>query len=302
MMRALVTGGGGFVGAHLYEHLTACGDDVTLTDRSTGGPDIVDPAAIAAVVGATRPEIIYHLAGQADVAASWDDPADTMRANAEGTVNVLAAASRHGVERVLVVSSAEVYGPVLPTDLPVKESAPLNPASPYAASKASAEMAAVQWSNAGLGVVIARSFNHLGPGQSERFVAPAIAARILRAQTAGQASIAVGNLSARRDFTDVRDVVRAYRLLARRGLSGQAYNVCSGADRSIADLIDMILERTGHSVSLEADPDLQRPSDLSVLRGDPAKLHAQTGWTPEIPLETTINDLIVELSDRQTDN
>ncbi|MFV2039426.1 MAG: NAD-dependent epimerase/dehydratase family protein, partial [Acidimicrobiales bacterium] len=227
MVAALITGAGGFVGRHLDAHLRSCGDQVTGTDRATGGADILDPAAISRVVQAAHPEVIYHLAGQADVAASWSDPAGTLRSNAEGTLNVLAAAAEAGVDRVIAVTSAEVYGPVSAQDLPITEHMPLNPASPYAASKAAAEMISIQWANKGLGVIRARAFNHLGPGQSERFVASAIASRILRAQAGGLRSIQVGNLGARRDFTDVRDVVRAYRRLAIDGVPGQAYNVCS---------------------------------------------------------------------------
>lgn len=291
-MHALITGAGGFVGRHLAAHLKSCGDTVVGTDRATGGPDILDPEAIATVMRSAEPEIVYHLAGQADVAASWTDPVATLRSNAEGTLNVLVAAAEAGVDRVIAVTSAEVYGNVGPGDLPITELTPLNPASPYAASKAAAEMIAIQWANKGLGVVRARAFNHLGPGQSERFVAAAIAARIVRAGNAGVDSISVGNLDARRDFTDVRDVVRAYRCLATDGLPGQAYNVCSGVDRSIAELVQLILECTGRSIELIPDPELQRPSDLPVLRGDPSKIHEATRWSPQIPLETTIEDIV----------
>ena len=291
-MRALVTGAGGFVGHHLVDHLSECGDEVTGTDRTTGGADMLDPDAVSELVGAVLPDTIYHLAGQADVAASWADPAGTLRSNAEGTLNVLAAARRHDVERVVTVTSAEVYGLVRAHDLPITEDLPLNPSSPYAASKAAAEMIAIQWANAGVCVVRARAFNHLGPGQSERFVAAALAGRIVRAQEAGDATITVGNLDARRDFTDVRDVVAAYRLLALHGAAGEAYNVCSGIDRSIAELVELFRKRSGHLVKLIPDPAHQRPSDLPVLRGDPAKLAALTGWEPRIPIEQTVDDII----------
>lgn len=291
-MRAIVTGAGGFVGHHLLDHLTAAGDDVIATDRAQGGPDITDAAALDELFSGSGAEVVYHLAGQADVAASWNDPTGTFRANGEGTVAVLAAAAAAGVERVLVVSSAEVYGIVAPEQMPITEQAPLDPASPYAASKAAAEMAAIQWAKRGLGVVRARAFNHLGPGQSERFVAPALAGRLVRAASAGDRSISVGNLDARRDFTDVRDVVRAYRLLALQGQAGAAYNVCSGVDHAIADIAAMLLERTDPSIELLPDPDLQRPSDLPVLRGDNAAIAAATGWTPEISLSATLDDVV----------
>ncbi|MEM7285328.1 MAG: GDP-mannose 4,6-dehydratase [Actinomycetota bacterium] len=299
-MRALVTGSGGFVGHHLVEHLASCGDDVTSTDRAHGGPDITDTPALAAVISASGAEVVYHLAGQADVAASWQDPTGTFRANGEGTVAVLAAAAEAGVGRVLVVSSAEVYGIVGPERMPITEAMPLDPASPYAASKAAAEMAAIQWSKRGLDVIRARAFNHLGPGQSERFVAPALAGRLVRAAAAGDPSISVGNLDARRDFTDVRDVVRAYRLLATDGVSGQAYNVCSGVDHAVAEIAAMLLERTDPSIELLPDPDLQRPSDLPILRGDNTSIRDATGWAPEIPLATTLDDVIEAATDALT--
>ena len=291
-MRAIVTGAGGFVGGHLVDHLSAAGDDVVATDRANGGPDITDTAELDRLFADAGADVVYHLAGQADVAASWRDPTGTFRANGEGTVAVLAAAAAAGVDRVLVVSSAEVYGIVRSESMPITERTPLAPASPYAASKAAAEMAAIQWAAGGLGVVRARAFNHLGPGQSERFVAPALAGRLVRAAAAGERSISVGNLEARRDFTDVRDVVRAYRLLALHGEPGAAYNVCSGVDRAIADIATMLLQRTDPQIALEPDPDLQRPSDLPVLRGDNAAIGAATGWAPEIPIETTLDDVV----------
>lgn len=291
-MKALITGAGGFVGAHLIGHLEECGDQIISTDRRTGGADIVDRDAIGAVISDASPEVVYHLAGQADVAASWANPQETLRSNAEGTMNVLEAASRAGADRVIVVTSAEVYGRIDPDDLPIAETVPLAPASPYAASKAAAEMICIQWANTGLGVIRARAFNHLGPGQSERFVAAALAGRMVRAVQQGEGAISVGNLDARRDFTDVRDVVRAYRLLAQHGTAGEAYNVCSGVDRSIGELVSLFTERIGHPIELVPDPDLQRPSDLPVLRGDPSKIHATTGWTPSIPIERTVDDII----------
>lgn len=291
-MRAIVTGAGGFVGHHLIRHLSDAGDDVVATDRAQGGPDIVDGDALGALFSGSGADVVYHLAGQADVAASWRDPAGTFRANGEGTVAVLAAAAAAGVGRVLVVSSAEVYGIVAPDRMPVTEQEPLDPASPYAASKAAAEMAAIQWAKRGIDVVRARAFNHLGPGQSERFVAPALAGRLVRAAAAGERSISVGNLDARRDFTDVRDVVRAYRLLALRGESGAAYNVCSGVHHAISDLAAMLLARTDPAIELTPDPELQRPSDLPVLCGDNTAIAAATGWAPEIPLDTTLDDVV----------
>lgn len=175
-----MTGAGGFVGHHLLRHLEAEGDDVFATDRSTDGLDVLDAPALQDMMKRFRPEVVYHLAGASDVGGSWDTPQITFRANAEGTLNVLWAARQAGVQRVLTVGSADVYGKVTPDDLPLSEDHPLAPVSPYAASKVAADYVAQQaWLGFGQDVVRTRPFNHLGPGQSTRFVAPALASRIV---------------------------------------------------------------------------------------------------------------------------
>ena len=268
-MKALVTGAAGFVGHHLVDHLTASGDEVLATDRASGGPDLLDPAAFTDLFADGRPDVVYHLAGQADVARSWDEPATTFRVNAEGTLNVLAAARQAGIHRVVTVTSADVYGIVALDELPLGETAALRPASPYSASKAAADLIALQ-AHLGHGqdVVRIRAFNHLGPGQSEHFVCSALAARIARNELCGDTELRVGDLTARRDFTDVRDVVRAYRLLAVDGQAGAAYNVCTGTSVSIDDLAHRLLAAARHPMTLVPDPDLLRPVDLPELRGD----------------------------------
>ena len=194
---------------------------------------------------------------------------------------------------MLVVSSAEVYGVVTPEELPLTELAAPRPGSPYAASKAAAEIVGLQ-AAAGFGqrVVIARPFNHIGPGQSASFFVPAIARRLVEARRDGRTDVTIGNLTARRDFTDVRDVVRAYRLLARCGSSGVVYNVCTGIDVSIEEVACQLLELAGVDLQLEVDPALARPVDVPVLRGDCAKLHDVTGWQPEIDFTTTLRDVL----------
>lgn len=298
-MRALVTGGRGFVGRHLVEHLTSCGDDVEVLDHADGGADITDPAATLAAIGAAAPQVVYHLAGWADVGGSWRQPQGALVLNAVGTLNVLEACREAGVGRVVSVASAEVYGVVTEADLPLDEDAPLRPTSPYAASKVAAEALAHQaYLGHGLGVLRVRPFNHVGPGQSEQFVAPALAGRIARAERDGADVVAVGNLTPRRDLTDVRDVVRAYRLLAELGDPGQVYNVCSGRDIAIQELADRLLSMADRPLELLPDPELVRPVDLPVLRGDPARLQAATGWAPEIPMEQTLRDLLADLRTR----
>jgi GDP-4-dehydro-6-deoxy-D-mannose reductase len=233
------------------------------------------------------------LAGQADVGRSWDDPVETLRANVEGTMNVLAAARAAGVDRVLTVTSADVYGAVDAGDLPVSEEAPMRPVSPYAASKAAADLVALQ-AHLGHGqdVVRARSFNHLGRRQSDRFVCPALAARIVANERSGGDVVPVGNLKARRDFTDVRDVVRAYRMLAIAGQAGVAYNVCSGRAVAIAEVAERFLSMATHPMRLETDSALLRPVDVPELRGDPSRLQTATGWVPTHDLDDTLAEVL----------
>jgi GDP-4-dehydro-6-deoxy-D-mannose reductase len=298
-MRALVTGAGGFVGRHLVAHLRAAGDEVVTTDPAAGGADITDAAAIGIEIARAAPEVVYHLAGWADVGGSWARPVEAFRANAEGTLNVLTAAQETGVGRVVAVSSADVYGQAGPDEMPLTEESPLRPSSPYAASKVAADYLGLQaWLGHQLPVLRVRAFNHLGPGQTDRFVASALASRIARAERDGSTTLTVGNLSARRDYTDVRDVVRAYRLLAEHGEPGESYNVCSGVDLAVQDIVDRLLALSTASLSIEVDQALFRPVDTPVLRGSHAKLTAATGWRPEIALDTTLADLLADWRSR----
>ena len=292
-MKALVTGASGFVGRHLVAHLESCDDEVVGTDRSDGGPDLLDAEGFEHLLTDIRPEVVYHLAGQADVGRSWSAPVETLRANVEGTHNVLAAARSAEVARVVTVTSADIYGLVERDDLPLTESSPIRPVSPYAASKAAADLVAQQ-AHLGHGqdVVRARSFNHLGPGQSDRFVCSALAARIVANERSGGSEVRVGNLTPRRDFTDVRDVVRAYRRMATSGVAGQAYNVCSGRSTSVQEVVDRLLEMSPQEMQVEVDPDLFRPADLEELRGDPSRLVEDTGWSTEYALDDTLKDLL----------
>jgi GDP-4-dehydro-6-deoxy-D-mannose reductase len=293
-MRAVVTGGLGFVGRHLVEHLRASGDDVvTLDHHGEHAVDITDAAAVSAAIDRADADTVFHLAGWADVGASWSDPVGAFRVNAEGTLNVLLACTAAGVQRVVSVGSADVYGIVTEDELPLTEQSPLRPSSPYAASKVAADFLGLQAHlGQGLGVVRVRAFNHLGPGQTDRFVAAALAARIAANERDGGETVTVGNLSPRRDFTDVRDVVRAYRLLAERGTPGEVYNVCSGHDIAVQELADRMLGLATRPMRLEPDASLLRPVDIPVLRGDATKLRDATGWQPEIDIDTTLRDLL----------
>ncbi|MEM7140515.1 MAG: GDP-mannose 4,6-dehydratase [Actinomycetota bacterium] len=287
-MRALVTGASGFVGRHLVAHLREAGDDAV-----ESAVDITDRDRFAAHVADEGADIVYHLAAWADVGGSWRDPITTLRVNVEGTVNVLDAAADAGVGRVVAVTSADIYGAVTEDDLPLDETQPVRPVSPYGASKAAADIMCESAGRArGLEVVRARSFNHLGPGQNDKFVASAIASRIVQNEREGGSVVRVGNLEARRDFTDVRDVVRAYRLLGEAGRPGEVYHVCSGVDRPIQDLADSLIAMASTEMTLETDPDLYRPVDLPVLRGDYRKIRETTGWEPQVDLTTTLHDLL----------
>jgi GDP-4-dehydro-6-deoxy-D-mannose reductase len=287
----LITGGGGFVGHHLGELLRAAGDQVVSVDLEV---DVADPAAIRAAVAAARPDAIYHLAAMTHVGESWDFPAEVLRVNVLGTASVLAAARAEPEPPVvLVVSSAEVYGSVSPDELPIDETVPLRPLSPYAASKAAAEQLALQaWRGYGQPVIVVRPFNHIGPGQAPTFAVSALAKRIVEAQRSGSSTVAAGTLTARRDFTDVRDVVRAYRSLVVEGTTGEIYNVCSGHDIAVSEVAYRLCALAGADVELVDDPTLVRSVDLPVLRGDYGRLAADTGWKPEIPFDDTLADVL----------
>ena len=289
-MKALVTGARGFVGPYLVAHLAACGDDVIETDHEL---DVTDGEGVRKAFLAAKPDAVYHLAAASHVGTSWSAPVDVLRVNAEGTLNVLLAAIEASVSRVLLVGSAEQYGRVSPEDLPIAETVPMRPVSPYGASKAAAEMLASHaFHGRGLDVRCVRAFNHLGPGQSDALVASSIARQIAEAERAGGGVVRTGDRSPRRDFTDVRDVVRAYRLLVERGAGGETYNVCSGRDTGIQDIADMLAAASTVPVTFELDPDRLRPVDVPVVRGDNTKLRTATGWAPEIPLEQTLADIL----------
>jgi GDP-4-dehydro-6-deoxy-D-mannose reductase len=296
-VRALVTGARGFVGSWLTAHLVENGDEVVAIDHEV---EITDGDAVRTAMLAAAPDVVYHLAALTSVGRSWTDPNEVLRVNATGTLYVLEAARAcPRPPRVLMTSSAEVYGAVPEELLPVTEDAPLAPVTPYAASKVAAEYLGVQAHLAyGLAVIRMRPFNHVGPGQSAAFVVSALAQRIVEARRNGADSIVVGNLAARRDLTDVRDVVRAYRLLAERGVAGEVYNVCSGRDIAIADVALQLQSLAGVELRFEVDPELNRPVDVPVVRGDFTKLHEATGWEPSLSLEQTLLDVLEQWSER----
>jgi GDP-4-dehydro-6-deoxy-D-mannose reductase len=288
-VRAYVTGASGFVGRWLLDHLRASGDEVIAPEV-----ELTDAAALTSALAAARPDAVYHLAAVANVGESWGDPRHTFAVNAVGTLNLLEAArALDPAPVVLLVCSAEVYGRVTPDELPLREDAPLRPVSPYAASKVAAEYLGVQAHLAyGLPVVRARAFNHIGPGQAPTFVVSSLARQIARAAIGGGAVVEVGNLTPRRDYTDVRDVVRAYRLLVEHGRPGEVYNVCSGEDVAVSEVAARLIALAAVDVELRVVDERVRDVDVPVLRGDPGRLVAATGWHRERSLDETLADVL----------
>jgi GDP-4-dehydro-6-deoxy-D-mannose reductase len=309
-MRLLVTGAGGFVGGHLVGLVRREAPDTSvhgvvlphgsLAWSTAQGARIVeadldDPAAAAAVIEEVRPDGIVHLAGQSSVHQSWLDPGGTLRTNVLGIVHLLDAARSTSLRpAVLVVGSAEEYGPVAEAEIPIREDAPLRPASPYAVSKVAQGALALLYGPAGgMRVVLTRTFHHTGPGRGEAFAESSFARQIAEIEHGLRPPvIEVGNLDAVRDFTDVRDVVRAYLLLLEKGEPGRAYNVCSGRGRRIRDVLDMLLASSSAKVEVRVDKERLRPSDVPAQVGDPSRLRVATSWEPRIPLEETLRDLL----------
>jgi GDP-4-dehydro-6-deoxy-D-mannose reductase len=290
-MRVLVTGSKGFVAHWLIAHLEDQGDEVIGLDTEV---DITEPAGLREVVTTAEPDAVCHLAAQASVGASFGNSEATYRVNAVGTANVLdAALACRERPRVLLISSSEVYGRAGPQDLPLREDHPFAPVSPYAASKAAAEMIGIQtWLGSGLEVVRVRPFNHTGPGQRPDFVVPALAAQVAQAVSSGADRLSTGNLEARRDLSDVRDVVRAYRLLLESGRPGDVYNVCRGEAVSIREVAERLLTLAGVDLPIVVDPARVRPVEIPELRGDPTRIRAAVGWQPEYALDQTLADVL----------
>jgi len=309
-MRALITGINGFVGGYLADYLLSEGryevwglarapERVPAALSGRMGlvyADLNDAEATAQALLAVQPALIFHLAGQPFVPESFRDPAGTLSTNILGALHLFLPIIEHRLPaRVLVVGTNEEYGAITPDDLPVDEDTPLRPANPYGVSKAAQSLLAQQYASShGLDIIRVRPFTHIGPRQNERFVTAAFARQIARIECGLQPPVMqVGNLSAQRDFTDVRDIVRAYALAAERGERGVVYNVGSGRAVMVGDLLEMLLEASATRVEVQVNPALMRPIDIPVVVCDPRRIQAQTGWAPRIPLRQTLHDILV---------
>ena len=287
--RALVTGYNGFVGSHL-----AAAMSIIPLEDANGLVDLLDAPRVAKAVAALQPDVVYHLAGQAYVGDSLADPRATYEINFFGTLNLieaLKAAAFRG--RMLFAGSADVYGRVPDDEQPIREDRPLRPLNPYAVSKAAAEALCYQAShNAGFEIILARPFNHVGPRQSPKFVVSDFARRIaMIAQGKAKSVLDVGDVDITRDFTDVRDVIRAYQLLIANGHAAQPYNICSGKERSIRSIIEALSAIAKVKVELRVDSSRLRPGEQRRVRGDYSRLHRDTGWQPHIDFEQSLTDV-----------
>jgi len=308
-LQALITGAGGFVGRHLCAYLLAHTDWEMLgtvypqqVEAQPPEPclrlrhaDLRDPEGVRALVDEVQPDYIFHLAAQSFVPASFSDPWDTLENNIRAELNLLEAVRRSGRDvRVLVVGSNEEYGAPRPEELPQTEDSPLRPNNPYAVSKIAQDFLGFQYYLAyGVPVVRVRPFNHTGPGQAPRFVVPAFASQIARVEAGLQEPVMqVGNLDAARDFTDVRDIVRAYHLAVTQGESGEVYNLASGQAQSVRGLLETLLSYSKTDIRVERDPARYRPVDVPVVYGSADKFRGRTGWVPQIPFEQTLRDTL----------
>ncbi|WP_282941170.1 GDP-mannose 4,6-dehydratase [Paenibacillus sp. RC67] len=308
-MRVLVTGISGFVGSHMAEYLLANQIDVTGTIRQRSRLDHIkhlkdirlvecelrDPFSVESLIRDVKPDLIFHLAAQSFVPTSWNSPMDTIHNNVASQVNIFEAVRRLNLNsKIQIACSSEEYGHVEPNEVPIKETNPLRPLSPYAVSKVTQEFLGYQYNKSyGLNVVLTRTFNHTGPRRGENFVTSNFSKQIADIEKGKKPPVLyVGNLQAKRDFTDVRDIVRAYWLAVNKGVPGETYNIASGTCYTIEEVLNKLLSLSTVKIEIKEDETRLRPSDVEILLGDYSKFHQQTGWKPEIPFDQTLEDLL----------
>lgn len=303
-MRAIITGAAGFVGRHMAEFLKGKGyevlatyhtlplDDINFEKAQVKQVDVTNRGALRSLIYEFAPDEIYHLAGIA--VTTGRDPDVYYRVNFYGTLKLFEAVREVAPQaRVLYVGSAAAYGAVPPEKQPIREEMPLTPVNHYAASKAAADVAACAYAAQGLHIVRARPFNHTGPGQTTDYVCSRLAKEVAEvALGRTEPVITAGNLDAARDFTDVRDVVRAYWLLLQKGRPGEAYNICSGRAYTVREVAETLAAIGGVKITLQSLPKLQRSTDIPLLLGSAEKMCRDTGWQPEIPFQQTLADLL----------
>ena len=310
MKRVLITGITGFVGSHLAEFLLSKEYEVYGIERPRSQnenisgirdrlklfeADIRDAASMRRLIKTIEPDYIFHLAAQSFVQLSFTAPEETIVTNITGNLNVLEAVRQLNLDPVIhVAGSSEEYGLVKEDEIPIKEENPLRPLSPYGVSKIAQENLSIQYHRSyGLKTVVTRAFNHTGPRRGEVFATSNFAKQIAEIEKGKKEPVIhVGNLEAKRDWTDVRDIIKAYLLAVEKCDYGEPYNICSGKAWKISEMLDTLLNLSGTKVETRQDPKRLRPSDVPILLGDYTKFKEKTGWQPEIPFETTLKDLL----------
>ncbi|MBQ6697292.1 MAG: GDP-mannose 4,6-dehydratase [Lachnospiraceae bacterium] len=305
MKKGLVIGAAGFVGNYLIEEMCANGMEAYATKlpyEKLENPkakvydlDIMDKDAIVALLFEARPDYIFHLAAQSSVGLAWKNPGLTIDVNIKGSINVMDAVRELFYKpRVLLIGSGEEYGHIQPDETPIKENNLLRPGNIYAATKACQNMIGSIYSKAyDLELMMVRAFNHIGPGQAPMFVVSDFCKQVAEIEKGLKEPVMkVGNLAARRDFTDVRDVVKAYVKLVGAGMPGETYNVGSGDAKEIREILDLIISMSSADIKVEIDPNKIRPVDVPIIEADIHKIHELTGWEPQIPLEQTIQETL----------
>ncbi|MGG4146091.1 GDP-mannose 4,6-dehydratase [Paenibacillus algorifonticola] len=309
-MKALITGITGFAGSHLAEYLLAHQMEVSGTVRKTSSIkhiahllpavrlyecELTNEADVEKMIADVKPDMIFHLAAQSFVPKSWESPLATIYNNIAGQIHLLEAVRKAGINcKLLIACSSEEYGQVDKQDIPIKETTPLRPLSPYAVSKITQNYLGYQYYRSyGMHIVCMRTFNHTGPRRGEQFVTSNFAKQIVEIERGLKTPVLyVGNLEAKRDFTDVRDVVRAYHLAIEKCEPGEVYNIASGSSRAIGEMLQTLVGLSSSTISIQEDPARLRPADVPELIGDYSKFHHRTGWRPEIPFEQTMQDLL----------